>query len=100
MLQTNDMGVLFATLQAAYGNQWKHGADSIPVWQEKLRGFERNDVMRAASDAIEKHPDFPPTVGQIISILKSYQPRRSTYLPPPKSGNMSYADWKKANGVE
>ena len=83
MLQTNDIGKLFATLQAAYGHQWAHKADAIPVWQTKLQNFSFPEIMSAASKAIETYTDFPPSVGQFLAILKADQPRTTTYLPAP-----------------
>tara|TARA_Y100001968_G_scaffold311034_2_gene332597 strand:- start:390 stop:716 length:327 start_codon:yes stop_codon:yes gene_type:complete len=83
VLQTNDVGRLFATLQAAYGHSWAHKADAIPVWQEKLKGHSFDQIMRAANKAIDRHPNFPPSVGQLLEILKADKPRATTYLPPP-----------------
>jgi len=95
MLQTNDIGVLFATLQAAYGHQWAHKADAIPVWQAKLDGYTPPQIQAAASRAVEAHPDFPPSVGQFLEILRSNQPRATTYLEDKRpSGHMSFAEWK------
>ena len=96
MLQTNDIGVLFATLQAAYGHQWPHKADVIPVWQAKLNNYDVKEVLIAAGVAIEKYPDFPPSIGQLIEIIRSNKPRATTYLEDQRpNGRMSYADWKK-----
>ena len=99
MLQTNDIGVLFASLQAAYGHSWAHKSDAIPIWQAKLNEFSAHQVMSAASEAIEKHPDFPPSVGQLLDILKSHKPRPTTFLEDLRpSGHMSYTEWKSLNG--
>jgi len=98
VLQTNDIGQLFATLQAAYGHQWAHKADAIPVWRAKLNNFSPRQIMAAASEAIERHPDFPPSVGQFLEVLRAGQPRPTNYLPPPPfdKGNhdkaMAYMD--------
>lgn len=93
-MQINDIGVLFATLQAAYGYQWAHGADAIPVWQEKLRDFTPQQVMRAASQAIDRHPDYPPSLGQMLDILRSYQPRQTTLIEDQREpGRMSRAEY-------
>jgi len=99
MLQTNDIGVLFATLQASYGHQWAHGADAIPVWQAKLAGFTPQQIMAAANEAIEKHSDFPPSVGQFLDILKAHRPFGTTYIEDMRpTGHMPYAEWKERNG--
>ena len=84
MLLTNDMGILFATMQAAYGHQWAHKADAIPVWQAKLNGYTAKQVMEAASIAIERHSDFPPSVGQFLDVLKAQKKPPNNYLPAPK----------------
>jgi len=84
MLLTNDVGILFATMQAAYGNQWPHKADAMPVWQEKLRRFTPEQVMKAANDAIDFYPDFPPSIGQLIIAINTQKPPVRTYLPAPK----------------
>ena len=83
MLQTDDIGRLFSVMQAAYGHQWPHKADAIPVWQAKLRGFGSQSVMKAADVAIEAYPDFPPSVGQVLEILRAGRSRTTKYLPAP-----------------
>ena len=87
MLVSNDIGKLFAVLRAAYGHQWPHQSDAVPVWYAKLKLFRADQVMSAASKAIEEHPDFPPSLGQVIKIIRSecvsnFLPRANTYLPP------------------
>ena len=84
MLQSNDIGVLFATLQAAYGNSWPHKADAIPVWFRALGGFDRGAVQRAAAQAITDYPKFPPSLGQFIEIVSGPKQTRNTYLPSPQ----------------
>ena len=82
MLQTDDIGVLFATLFAAYGNAWPHKADAIPVWQAKLNGYTKQQIMAAANRAIDEYQDFPPSIGQFLAVLRANTPRITTYLPP------------------
>ena len=82
-LLTDDIGRLFAVFQAAYGHQWAHKADAIPVWQAKLDGFDLQSIMAAAGKAIEEHPNFPPSIGQLLQILMADRPGITTYLPPP-----------------
>ena len=83
MLQSNDIGVLFATLQAAYGNAWPHKADAIPVWFRALGGFEKHDVQRATATAISQYPKFPPSLGQFIELVSGPPKRHSTYIAAP-----------------
>ena len=87
LLRSNDIGKLFAVLRSAYGHQWPHQSDAMPVWYAKLKAFTADQIMSAASKAIEEHPDFPPSLGQIIKIIRSegvsnFIPHASTYLPP------------------
>ncbi len=82
-LQTDTIGQLFSVMQAAYGHQWPHKADAIPVWQAKLADFDHQSIMAAAGKAIEQYPDFPPSLGQFIQILHADKPRITTYLPAP-----------------
>ena len=81
MLSTDDVGLLFATLQAAYGYRWAHKADAIPVWKEKLKPYTANQVMRAASIAIDDYRESP-TLGQFLAVLRAERPRITTYLLP------------------
>ena len=102
MLQTNDIGVLFATMEAAYGRQWTHGAEAIPVWQSKLAGFSPQQIMTAASEAIDRHPNFPPSIGQLIGLLRAGKPRANTYLPAPpydkSNADKAWSDMEKLAG--
>ncbi len=87
MLSTNDVGVLFACMKAAYGHQWPHTAEAIPVWQNALRRFNPKRVMEAANKAVFRHKDFPPTIGQFLDIVDppALPARPNTYLPAPES---------------
>ncbi|KKK98997.1 hypothetical protein LCGC14_2637160 [marine sediment metagenome] len=87
MLSTNDVGVLFACMKAAYGHQWPHTAEAIPVWQNALRRFKPKQVMEAANKAVFRHKDFPPTIGQFLDIVDppALPARPNTYLPAPES---------------
>ena len=102
MLQPNDIGRLFATLQAAYGHSWAHKSDAIPIWQEKLRNFDRIEIMKAANEAVEAYPDFPPSVGQFLVVLNKAKPRANTYLPPPSydkaNADKAWADMERLAG--
>ena len=87
MLLSNDIGKLFAVLRAAYGHQWPHQSDAVPVWHSKLKNFTVDQVMSGASRAIEEHPDFPPSLGQLTKIIRfesvgNFLPSANTYLPP------------------
>jgi len=88
MLQTNDLGVLFASLQAAYGHKFAHQADAIPIWQNALRRYSAKQVMRGANTAVFEYPDFPPTLGQFVRLLDEAAPR----LPSPDNENSVLAE--------
>ena len=81
MLLTNDIGVLFASLQAAYGHKFAHQVDAIPIWQNALRHHSVKEIMRGANKAVFEYPDFPPTLGQFVRLVDEAAPR----LPDPNS---------------
>ena len=84
MITDSDIGQLFSIMRAAYGNTWPHQADAIPVWFTRFGGFNRDELFRAADAAIQKYPDFPPTLGQFDFIISGPPQRASTYLPAPQ----------------
>jgi hypothetical protein len=101
MLQTNDIGILFSRLRAAYGYQWSQTADDIPVWQSKLKDYDAKQVEEATNRALDLHRDHPPSVGQFRNILDANKRRPNTMIEdkrPP--GRMPFAEWKKQNGVD
>ena len=83
MLQTNDIGVLFATLRSGYGSRWTQGANDIPHWQKVLDGWSVQEIMSAADTATKHYPDFPPTSGQFVVLLKAGKMRHTMALPAP-----------------
>ena len=87
MLQTNDVGVLFASLQAVYGHKFAHQSDAIPIWQHALRDCSVKDIMRGANTAVLDYPDFPPTLGQFVRLLDEAAPR----LPNPDADTSTLA---------
>ena len=88
MLQTNDVGILFASLQAAYGHKFAHQADAIPIWQNALRRYSAKEVMRAANAAVLQYADYPPTLGQFLRLLNESAPR----LPSANGENSAQAE--------
>lgn len=78
---TNDVGELFAVMQAAYAQRWTHGADAIPVWLGRLQNCRREDVMRAADKWLGIDPDWPPSLGRFAALVQESTPA----LPAPKS---------------
>lgn len=87
MLNTSDIGLLFASMQAIYGHSWAHKADAVPIWLRALGGFNRDDLTKALSEVASEYPDFPPTLGQFEKLLSGpnkLPERPNTYLPAPK----------------
>jgi hypothetical protein len=84
MLQTDDIGEIFAQLQAAYGRQWTQGADAIPVWQRALKGISRSEILAAVPRCVSDYPDYPPSLGQFKAVCLANRPRATKYLPAPK----------------
>ena len=85
MIQAGDIGELFAIMRAAYGHQWPHGPDDIPVWLRKLGGFNRSQVMAAAARVPNEYQDYPPSLGQFEAMVGGPPKRANTYLPPPET---------------
>lgn len=75
MLTSADMGELFAQLQAAYGHQWAHKADAMPVWAKMLGGYSRSDVLAAVPKVLKAYRDFPPNAGQFADLVEYNAPR-------------------------
>jgi len=75
MLQPNDVGILFASLQAAYGYKFAHQADAIPIWQSAMHRYSATEVMCAANAAVLQYADYPPTLGQFLRLLDESAPR-------------------------
>lgn len=65
---------LFARLKSKYGQLWSSRATSAEEWEftlqdwlEELREFEFDVVRTAVNDALDKHADYPPTLGQLVN---------------------------------
>ena len=82
MLMTNDIGNLFQAMRTAYGAQWKHGQDAMPVWLNALKHLEPVALANAMNDVLKAHVDYPPSLPQFLQIVEGPQERATTYLPP------------------
>lgn len=82
MLQTSEVGQLFAVMHGHYGRKWDHGADDIPIWQNKLKSYRFDDVMKAAMSVTDIYPEWPPSSGEFSALVRESQPA----LPAPESG--------------
>ena len=87
MLTDSDVGQLFAQMQAAYGHQWAHKSDAIPMWKRALGGFSANDVFNAVGKAVKVYPDFPPSLGQFAGMVEYSTPA----LPGPNNAHENIA---------
>ena len=85
MLTTDDIGVLFASMRTAYGPQWKHSKDAMPVWFNALKHCTPENVRQAMNTTLTRHIDYPPTLPQFLQIAEGPKPRRGTYLPAPEA---------------
>lgn len=74
---------LFEAMRHTYGNQWKHGSRSVPVWGRALLQYTDDEIRIAASRCVDSHPTYPPTIGEFKQLCRQQRPRATTYLPPP-----------------
>ena len=81
MLQTNDVGRLFAIMQASYGSKWTHTGDHIPIWQDALKGFKAEDVFIAAKKSIKTYPNFPPSAPILRNLARTAQTTQNCAFP-------------------
>ncbi|MFG5779891.1 hypothetical protein ACFIQF_22755 [Comamonas sp. J-3] len=87
---------LFVLLHGAYGNQFlakfhtgqlsddevNAGKDkgllaAMLVWDADLKRFPENVVEAAARRALEQHPDYAPTLPQLLRICEAVMPRKT-----------------------
>jgi len=67
---------LFARLSSIYGNRmttmWADcpKADLMDAWREGLRGIEADSIALALSTVHVAHPEWPPTLGEFVSLCK------------------------------
>jgi len=84
MLTDIDMGRIFAEMQAAYGYQWAHDNNAMQVWKRELNQFRTADVFTGVNKAVKAYTDFPPSLGQLIDLVKASN--STPALPAPSSG--------------
>ena len=87
MLVTDDVVDLFAAMRTAYGGQWKHGQEAVQVWRRALARFPVERIQEAATEAMSRYVNHPPTLPQFLELLRP-QKRANTYLPAPQMDPM------------
>ncbi len=73
---TNDIGVFFGSMTTIYGHLWSHGADEIETWRKAMmaNNVTPRDLSIAASRCLKDYPGRPPTMGQVIGLVKAERP--------------------------
>jgi hypothetical protein len=50
------------------------------IWSHGLRGFDRSTIKSALTQCMERNPEFPPSLPQLVALCKAAQPR-AAYVP-------------------
>ncbi len=60
-----------------YGHMWSHGTNEIETWRKAMMKFDitAQDMKIAANSCLEDYPDRPPTMGQVIGLVRSERPQ-------------------------
>ena len=79
----DEMTNFFGSMSTIYGRLWTHHADEMETWRRAMayNRVEAADLSRAANGCLTAYPSRPPTMGQVIGLVKSSRPTPSTYLP-------------------
>lgn len=102
MIEARHIGELFLVMRASYGHLWPHNsAEDAAIWLRRLGGYSQRDIMLAADRMPKMYPDHPPTIGQFdVAVGGERQWIKPTAIADNRErGRMSYAEWKKLNGV-
>jgi len=83
-VQTNDIGILFASMRSIYGHLWPHGASDVEVWRRALNEFSAAELQLGANKCLREFPDRPPTMGQFVFMLSSGRPPPARRIEKPK----------------
>ncbi len=75
-MQTNDIGVFFGSMTMIYGNLWSHGHSEIGTWRKVMTANKvtAKDLKIAAVSCLKAYPDHPPTMGQVLALVRGYLP--------------------------
>ena len=81
---------VFAVLTAIYGQKWtsliideQMLADMQKVWGHHLRNTELDQIKAALEYLPATHPEWPPTIGQFMELVKSERLPEFRSLPRP-----------------
>ena len=97
----NAADAVFRAMHGFYGQLWlskfatgqagPDGADAGVVsakamWAHGLRDFDATTVRMALRQCLERHPEFPPSLPQFVSMCRANQPREAYRPALPMSG--------------
>lgn len=73
---TSDIGNFFGSMTTMYGHLWSHGADEIGTWRKAMMANKvtPKDLQIAAVRCLKVYPDRPPTMGQVLALVKGHLP--------------------------
>lgn len=109
---------VFRAMHGFYGQLWlskfatgqpdADGADAgvvsaKAIWAHGLRDFDATTVRMALRQCLERHPEFPPSLPQFVSMCRANQPREAYRQALPMSGALvaerSKAERKKLRAL-
>lgn len=94
---------VFRAMHGFYGQLWlskfatgQAGADGADagvvsakrIWAHGLRDFDAVTVRHALRQCLERHPEFPPSLPQFVSMCRANQPREAYRPALPMSGSL------------
>ncbi len=79
---TNDIGNFFGSMTTIYGHLWSHGADEMETWRKAMihNKVTPKDLQVAANRCLKEYPGHPPTMGQVIGLVKLEKPRNQRLI--------------------
>lgn len=104
----NAADAVFRAMHGFYGQLWlskfatgQAGADGADagvvsakaIWAHGLRDFDATTVRMALRQCLERHPEFPPSLPQFVSMCRANQPRE-VFKALPMSADL-YAERSK-----
>jgi len=99
----NAADAVFRAMHGFYGQLWlskfatgQAGADGADagvvsakaMWAHGLRDFDAVTVRHALRQCLERHPEFPPSLPQFVSMCRANQPREAYRPALPMSGSL------------
>lgn len=78
----------FATGQASADGADAGVVSAKRIWAHGLRDFDAVTVRHALRQCLERHPEFPPSLPQFVSMCRANQPREAYRPALPMSGSL------------